>query len=111
MGTTACTVFPPGDQDDTWDAGDYNTWILEGRIWNDRDEDGIQDAGDSDANPTTGRITNISFLADVLSEDVGLYEGQTGYVSVILVPNQQRAVASDEAGGFHRRRPDGAFRE
>ncbi|WP_440954461.1 DUF7507 domain-containing protein [Methanosarcina sp. Mfa9] len=45
-GKTVCTTLGPGENDLTWDAGLYRQVSIGDFVWDDLDEDGIQDAGE-----------------------------------------------------------------
>ncbi len=60
-GETVCTTLDPGEDDPTWDAGMYQPFASIGnKVWEDLDEDGIQDAGEPGVQGVTVTLYDCS---------------------------------------------------
>ncbi|MBI5959309.1 MAG: thrombospondin type 3 repeat-containing protein, partial [Chloroflexi bacterium] len=89
-GQTAVFTFPQGTDDTTRDAGMYVPVEVQGRVWEDMDADGIQDAGEPDLSGVTVQLWSggptlvgtQTTLADGSYTFTGLRPGLTYHVQV-----------------------------
>lgn len=74
-GETDCVTLAEGEINRTLDAGFYNPAALGDRVWNDVNQNGIQDAGEIGMGNVVVRLYTCdgSFIADTTTDGDGLY--------------------------------------
>ncbi len=74
-GQTVVTTLSSGENDVTWDAGYYQLASLGDRVWNDLNQNGIQDAGESGVNGVTVDLYNSTgtLIGTTTTSGGGLY--------------------------------------
>ena len=110
VGRTATFTLAPGADDRTWDAGlvsvsGQGTAAIGDRVWNDTNQDGVQDAGEIGAPDVTVRLyTNVAGVFTVLrtttTDALGLYRFDNlsaGQYLVEFVAPPERALSPRNA--------------
>ncbi|MEB8432728.1 carboxypeptidase regulatory-like domain-containing protein [Cocleimonas sp. KMM 6892] len=97
-GKTAPVTLAPGDNNDTLDAGIYQPASLGNKVWNDLNNDGIQDAGEPGIAGVTVTLLDGSGnpILDTSGEEITVVTGSDGsYLFGGLIPGSYSVAFSD----------------
>ncbi|MDR3574547.1 MAG: SdrD B-like domain-containing protein, partial [Anaerolineaceae bacterium] len=97
-GQTAPTALSAGQNDQSWDAGLYQLASLGDRVWNDANQNGLQDAGETGINGATVRLYTEAgtFIASTTTATIAGLDGSYRFNN--LVPRSYYLVFSAPGG-------------
>ncbi|PDV97368.1 hypothetical protein A9Q02_18615, partial [Candidatus Chloroploca asiatica] len=102
---TAITTLSPGENDPSWDMGLYTFASIGDRVWNDANNNGIQDDGEVGVNNVTVRLYRPDSgvaVASTTTNSSGIYQFTNlipgDYYLEFVLPSGYRASPQDQGG-------------